>query len=146
MVKIHRNDGFLRLVSVLKTFGYLGPSGRAYMEFTSVLLMHWCHSPRARQPLVWWCFTRVHMHTANIHPIYIGWSDVTPVCDLYVLGQHTYFKKLSGEDLPRYSNKTESVGLRKCPHYHYLTKKDDATISNILQSLPHHIMPEKQLT
>jgi len=31
--------------------------------------------------------------------------------------------KLSGEDLSRYSNKIESVGLRKCPYYHYLTKK-----------------------
>jgi len=62
------------------------------------------------------------------------------------VGQHTYCEKLSGEDLSRYSNEIESAGLRKCPYYHYLTKKDDATISNILQSLPHHIMPEKQLT
>jgi len=31
--------------------------------------------------------------------------------------------KLSGEDLSRYSNKTESAGLRKCPYYHYITKK-----------------------
>jgi len=34
-----------------------------------------------------------------------------------------YCVKLSGEDLSRYSNKVESVGLRKWPHYHYLTKK-----------------------
>jgi len=33
--------------------------------------------------------------------------------------------KLRGEDLSRYSNKIESGGLRKCPHYQYLrpTKK-----------------------
>jgi len=31
--------------------------------------------------------------------------------------------KLSGEDLSRYTNKIESVGLRQCPDYHYLTKK-----------------------
>jgi len=31
--------------------------------------------------------------------------------------------KLSGEDLPRYSNKIESVNLRKYPYYHYFTKK-----------------------
>jgi len=30
---------------------------------------------------------------------------------------------LSGEDLSRYSNKTESVGLRKCPYYRYLAEK-----------------------
>ena len=28
-----------------------------------------------------------------------------------------------GEDLSRYSNKIESVGLRKCPYKRYLTKK-----------------------
>jgi len=34
-----------------------------------------------------------------------------------------YSVKLSGEDLSRCSNKIESVGLRKCPHHQYLTKK-----------------------
>jgi len=48
---------------------------------------------------------------------------------------------LNGEDLSHYSNKIASVGLRKCPYYHYLT----ITITNILQSLP-HIMAEKQLS
>jgi len=38
-------------------------------------------------------------------------------------GNTAYCVKLNGEDLPRYSSKIESVGLRKCP-YHYLTKKD----------------------
>jgi len=31
--------------------------------------------------------------------------------------------KLSGKNLSRYSNKVESVGLSKCPYYHYLTKE-----------------------
>jgi len=31
--------------------------------------------------------------------------------------------KLTGEDLSRYSNIADSVGLRKCPYYHCLTKK-----------------------
>jgi len=31
--------------------------------------------------------------------------------------------KLNGEDLSRSSNKIESVGLIKCPYYHYLTKR-----------------------
>jgi len=43
--------------------------------------------------------------------------------------------KLSGEDLSRYLNKIKSVGLRKCPYYHYLTKKG-ITLANISQSLP----------
>jgi len=38
-------------------------------------------------------------------------------------GNTAYCVKLSGEDLSRYSNKIESVGLKKCPHYHYLSKK-----------------------
>ena len=56
-------------------------------------------------------------------------------------GNTAYCVKLSGEESSRYSNKTESVGLRKCPYCHYLTKK---VITNISQSLP-HIMAEKQL-
>jgi len=35
----------------------------------------------------------------------------------------SYCALLSGEDLSRYSNKIESVGLRKCPYKRYLTKK-----------------------
>jgi len=31
--------------------------------------------------------------------------------------------RISGKDLSRYSNKIESVGLRKCPCLRYLTKK-----------------------
>jgi len=38
-------------------------------------------------------------------------------------GNTAYCEKLSGEDLSRYSNKIESVGLRNSPYYHYLTKK-----------------------
>ena len=34
-----------------------------------------------------------------------------------------YCVKLSGEDLSCYSNEIESACLRKCPHYHYITKK-----------------------
>jgi len=38
-------------------------------------------------------------------------------------GNTTHCVELSGEYLSRYSNKIESAGLRKCPHYDYLTKK-----------------------
>jgi len=34
-----------------------------------------------------------------------------------------YCVKLNGEDLLRYSNKIESIGLRKRPYYRYITKK-----------------------
>ena len=47
---------------------------------------------------------------------------------------------LNGEDLSCYSNKIESVGLRKRPYYRYLVEKvtsTDVRITNISQSLPH---------
>jgi len=53
---------------------------------------------------------------------------------------------LSGEDLFGYSNKIELVGSRKCPHYHYLTKKVLLyTITNIYQSLPHIMAGNNQM-
>jgi len=33
-------------------------------------------------------------------------------------GNTAHCVKFSGEDLSRYSNKIESVDLRKCPYYH----------------------------
>ena len=42
--------------------------------------------------------------------------------------------------MSRYSNKIESVGLRKCPYYRYIIKKvssTDVRITNISQSLSH---------
>ena len=48
--------------------------------------------------------------------------------DLYVVRQHGVLAKLSAEDMSRYSNTIiESVGLRKCPHYHYITQQSDVT-------------------
>ena len=47
---------------------------------------------------------------------------------------------VNGEYLSRYSNKIESVGLRKCPYYRYLIEKvtsTEARVTNISQSLPH---------
>ena len=47
---------------------------------------------------------------------------------------------LNGEDLSRYSNKIESVGLRKCPYHRYVIEKvtsTDVRTTNISQSLPH---------
>ena len=62
----------------------------------------------------------------NIPVLYIGWSDVTVICDhvtICILWDNmAYCVKLSGEDLLHYSNKIESVGLRKCLCYHYITK------------------------
>jgi len=68
------------------------------------------------------------------------WSQ----CDRHFVGQHVDFVGpycvYLNEDLSRYSNKIESVGLRKCPYYRYLIEKvttTDVRITNISQSLPH---------
>jgi len=47
---------------------------------------------------------------------------------------------LSGEDLFGYSNKIELVASRKCPHYHYLTKKSAVIYDNkhLSELAPHH--------
>jgi len=62
--------------------------------------------------------------------------------NLHFVGQHVVLSvvRLSGADLSRYSNKMESVGLRKCPYYYYLTKKVMSQQQTLL-----HIMAEKQL-
>jgi len=52
----------------------------------------------------------------------------------------SYCMYLNGEDLSRYSNKIESVGLRKCPYHRYLIEEvtsTDVRTTNISQSLPH---------
>jgi len=50
-------------------------------------------------------------------------------------------RSLSGDDLSRYLNKIESVGLRKYPLSY---KESDVWVRNILQSLIYN-MAEKQL-
>jgi len=48
-----------------------------------------------------------------------------------------YCVEVNGEDLSRYSNKTESVSLRKCTCYHWLAKKaylSAITVANISNS------------
>jgi len=60
--------------------------------------------------------------------MYIGLSDVTVIFYHNTMsmlwGNTAYCVKLNDEDLSRYSNKIESVGLIKCPYYsNYLTKK-----------------------
>jgi len=59
--------------------------------------------------------------------MYIGSNDVTVICGHTMISMlwcnTAYCVKLRGEVLSRYSNKTESVGLRKCLFYHYLNKK-----------------------
>jgi len=58
--------------------------------------------------------------------VYMGWNDVTYLWsqyDRHFVGQHRRtVRSLSGEDMSRYSNKIESVDLRKRPYYRYLTK------------------------
>jgi len=55
-----------------------------------------------------------HAYTLLLH---IAWSDVIVIRDYNSLwGNMAYCVKLSGEDLSRYSNKIESISLRKCPY------------------------------
>jgi len=73
-----------------------------------------------------------HQYVIWLFPhVYICWSDVA----LTVISGHryntismlcdntAYCVKLSGEDLSRSPNKTESTGLRKCSCYHCLSEK-----------------------
>jgi len=67
--------------------------------------------------------------------LYIGWSDVTesmvtirsPFCGYDM----TQCVELNGEELSCYSNKIESVSLRKCPYDRWLSA---VTVTNIYQS------------
>jgi len=57
----------------------------------------------------------------------MGLSGITVICGYNTIsmlwGNTVYRVGLSGKDLLRCSNKIESVDLRKCPSYNYLTKK-----------------------
>jgi len=56
--------------------------------------------------------------------------------------------KLSGEDLSHYSNKIESVDLRKCLYYHYLTEKvisQKRTVCRVCQKNSWHRCVMKKL-
>ena len=69
-------------------------------------------------------------------------SDSTVIYGHYTIS--IFRVKLSGEDLSRYSDKIESVGLRKCPYWHYLTKKVMPQWQTFLRACP-HIVEEKQV-
>ena len=56
------------------------------------------------------------LYCAAFARVYMGRSYVNDLC---VVGQHGVLREVGGEDLSRYSNKIESVGLRICPYYHY---------------------------
>jgi len=49
-------------------------------------------------------------------------------------GNTAYCVQLNGEDLSHYWNKFESVGLRKRPYYHYLTKSDVTILRALLEN------------
>jgi len=76
---------------------------------------------------------------------------VTVICGHIAIsmlcGKTAYCPKLSGEDLSRYSNKVESVDLRKSSHYHYLTKKLMSQLEAMGQCIPptRHILPVSRL-
>ena len=51
-------------------------------------------------------------------------------------GNTAYCVKLTGKDLSHYSNEIESVALRRCPYYHYLTEKVMLQWQRILTASP----------
>jgi len=81
---------------------------------------------------------KIKIIKTSVNRLYIGWSDI--IClwsqsDCHFVGQ----KAELCEDLSHYSNKIESVGLRKCPYYRYLIEKvtsTDVRITKISQSVP----------
>ena len=73
---------------------------------------------------------------------YIRWSGVAALhCQITISmlwGNIAYRVKLSGEDSSYHSNITESVSLRKCSYYHYLTKKAKSHNKHFSELAPHH--------
>jgi len=64
---------------------------------------------------------------------------------LWVGNNTTLCVELNGKDLPCYSNKIESVSLRKCPYDHWLTNKaylSAITVTNIYQSFTYKMATE----
>jgi len=80
---------------------------------------------------------------------YIRWNDVTesmvtirpPFCGYNTI----YCVEVNGEDLSWYSNKTESVSLRKCTYYDWLTNNNKPclsaiTVANIYKSFTYKMV------
>ena len=69
----------------------------------------------------------------------MGWSDVTVICGhikiCMLWGNTAYFMKLSGEHFSHYSDKIESVDLRKCP---VLLRKWCHSNKHFSELAPHH--------
>ena len=53
------------------------------------------------------------LQTCSIDRVKWRHSNLWSLYKLMLYGMTSYFAKLTGEDLSRYLNKTESVGLRK---------------------------------
>ena len=90
--------------------------------------------------------------TSGAPQAHTGRSDVTqsmftmrsPFCEYNTV----QFVELKGKDLSCYSNKIDSVGLRKWPYDHRLTKKmylSDITVTNISPSFTHKMVAKNQL-
>jgi len=79
-------------------------------------------------------------HTVCIHRL--KWRHISPFCG----NNTTQCVELKGEDLSCYSNKIESVSLRKCPHDHRLNKFNTnkaylstITVTNISRHFTHQM-------
>jgi len=117
------------------------------------LLTVWHVGPAKKAPHLWhvWLHIFAIPEPINMHHfatlqrrcgLYIGCNDVTYLWSQY--DRHFWdntvvlciFRLLTGEDLSRFANKIESVGLRKC-RISALLLESDIRIRNISHSLPH---------
>jgi len=93
----------------------------------------------------YWAYWLTTWELAAIQTVYtthtqreVTSQSLWPRYDHHFCGYDTIWcVEINGEDLSCYSNKTESVTLRKCPYDHWLTNKaylSTITVTNISQS------------
>jgi len=79
------------------------------------------------------------------HSLYIERSDVTVICGHITIamlwGNTAYCVKLIGEYLSCYSNKIDSVDVRKFPQYCYLTEKVMSQYHRVCVSVGRFVCP-----
>jgi len=63
-----------------------------------------------------------HHRHSFVH-ILIRWSDVTPICDLYVVGQHVLLYEVEWWRFVTLFELNWISWFKKYPNYHYLTQK-----------------------
>jgi len=102
------------------TGGHLQTSRRV---FDSSASCPWTHRRRVYVHVNLFTGRRYAIAVYAIHRVIWRHISVVAVRSPFCRSTPSYCAQLSGENLSRYSNKIESVGVRRCPYYRYLTKK-----------------------